>query len=155
MRNETPLTLEGTFERLQCRAQVLFDAAGWAFTRTQAYVSPSMQGTLDVVPNQLGIFDFLRPLFGDHDIELGDPSFDRAFVVRAAPSSVAQALLSAETRQQLGSLLPADLSILSFREGVVSMQWRGVAFEGGLLEAALNLVTTIAHAAQIQPTPYR
>ncbi|MBI5514632.1 MAG: hypothetical protein HY909_12730 [Deltaproteobacteria bacterium] len=77
------------------------------------------------------------------DEELGDPAFDRRFVVETAPREVAPKLLGRGVRKHLMALAITDESpLLTLREGELLLQWKGEpepAMVAPAVEAALGI----------------
>jgi hypothetical protein len=84
----------------------------------------------------------------EEDIEIGDPPFDRAFVIRARPQSAAASMLHSEVRALLTAFLGHALAGMTYKGGVIALQWRGVERDPAVLEHAIRLV---AHVGRWNP----
>ena len=67
------------------------------YSRVRVDVRGASPGFLKIVPDGLGR-SFLK-LFGAQDLRVGDPDFDRAFVVRATPPELASRIFAPERRR--------------------------------------------------------
>ncbi len=83
------------------------------------------------------------------DTEVGDPGFDRQFVVGCAPSEAAPTLLSATVRQGLRTLAGcvATPTLTLRRDGWLRLEWEGSCGPTSL-GAALEVVGEVASAAE-------
>jgi hypothetical protein len=75
------------------------------------------------------------------DVETGDPAFDEAFLVEAAPSDVALALLDADVRARLLALAPVAIAPAN---AWLRLEKRGWIEEPERVVEAIDLAATIA-----------
>ena len=75
------------------------------------------------------------------DVETGDPAFDGAFLVEAAPADVARALLDADVRARLLALAPVAIAPA---HGWLRLEKRGWIEEPAVVVEAIDLAATIA-----------
>lgn len=84
------------------KASIEFCAAsddGEAFTRVLVDLHGRSPGTLHVIPEGFGQ-SFLK-MFGAQDLNVGDAEFDRDYVIKAVPDSLAGQIFSPERRSQV------------------------------------------------------
>jgi len=81
------------------------------FTRLRIRRSPP--GSLRVVPE--GVFESLRKIFGEQDIQVGDPRFDAAYLVQGSPEHWVRQLLDPEVRRRITMLASLGDSFLGRR----------------------------------------
>ncbi len=134
--------LDGSLGGVTWRLRVVRDEHGWAHTQAVADALTPTDYQVGVYTSPAGFLDWVKSHF-EEDIEIGDPPFDRAFVIRARPQSAAASLLSSEVRQLLSSFLAHTLAGLSYKEGLVALQWRGVERDATVLESAIGLVVRV------------
>lgn len=107
-----------------------------------------------------GSWDSLRALFGAQDVSLGDPTFDRAFVVRATDLHRLDAVLDGDVRRSMVDLgqrvgpLQIDDEAVRLQSSSLSHDPRQAPW---LLETAKQLADRIAANARpdAQRGPYR
>jgi hypothetical protein len=75
------------------------------------------------------------------DVVVGDPSFDDAFIVEAAPSDVAKKLLDADTRRMLLAMQPLRLCIA---KDTLWLDVIGVVAHVAIAKSMLELVLAMA-----------
>ena len=104
--------------------------------------------------------DAVSTLFGGQDLELGEPAFDRAFLVRAARPDLASAVLDAEVRhrmlhlaERIGQVEVADDGVLVRSVSLSRDPYQATQ----LMDAARGLAERIALNARpvIHGGPYR
>jgi hypothetical protein len=121
-----------------------------------AWLSPPADMRLHV--QREGIVGKLGHLFGKHDIEVGDPEFDRAWKVKADEPARAQALLNPEVRKVLAAWKKADLNVRITDETVhfwmIPGSYRTVA-QDELVQniRALAAIVTVLNAAMKNVPP--
>jgi hypothetical protein len=138
--------LAGTLDGVRLRVRVVRDEQGWAHTQAFADALAPVSCEVGVYTSPAGFLDWVKAHF-DEDIEIGDAPFDRAFVIRARPREAAASLLQPETRELLTAFLGHALAGLTYKEGVVALQWRGVERDPAVLEHAVRLVTLVGRWA--------
>jgi len=72
---------------------------GGSFTHVSVDLRGQSPGVLKILPEGFG--SRIAKLFGAQDLRIGDDDFDRRFVVKANPESLAQRLFSAERRPRV------------------------------------------------------
>jgi hypothetical protein len=146
--------LDGTLDGVRFRLRCVRDEQGWAHTQALADAVANVNAAVGVYTSPHGFLDWVKSHF-EEDIEIGDPPFDRAFVIRARPTEAAASLLSYEVRHLLMAFLSHAVAGLTYKEGVVGLQWRGVERDARVLEHAIRLVTLAArwnpHAGALRP----
>jgi hypothetical protein len=135
--------IDGTLEGVRFRLRGVRDEQGWAHTQALADAVATVNASVGVYSSPHGFLDWVKSHF-DEDIEIGDPPFDRAFVIRSRPTEAAASLLIYELRQLLMAFLGHALAGLTYKDGVVGLQWRGVEKDPQVLEHAIRLVTLAA-----------
>ncbi len=98
-------------------------------------------GILRIVPEDL--FTSLQKAFGAQDIQVGDPEFDRRFLVRGSPEAWVRDVLDAETRRHLAGIAELGGSgrgagIEAGPSGVVLFRYRNLGMERDLLDAFIG-----------------
>ncbi len=134
--------LAGVLDGVRFRVRVVRDEQGWAHTQAFADALTPMSCEVGVYTSPAGFLDWVKSHF-EEDIEIGDAAFDRAFVIRARPHEAAASLLQPETRALLTAFLGHALAGLTYKEGVVALQWRGVERDPAVLEHAVRLVALV------------
>jgi hypothetical protein len=81
------------------QAEFFFVSGEDARTTVDVSITGLSPGALDIERN--GMPDFLARLFRVRDIDVGDPLFDRDYVVKANPETVARRIFSPERRARL------------------------------------------------------
>jgi hypothetical protein len=135
--------LEGTLDGARFRLRVVRDELGWAHTQALADAPSPERAEVGVFSSPGGFLDWVKAHF-EEDIEIGDPPFDRAFVIRSRPPWAAASLLSPEARGLVMAFLGHALAGLTYKDGVVAIQWRGVEKDPVVLEHAVRLVVLVA-----------
>ena len=69
------------------------------YTRVTVNLAGSSPGTFKLAPHGFG--DTLAKLFGAQDLEIGDPVFDRAYVIKANPPSLAGEIFRPDRRREV------------------------------------------------------
>lgn len=69
------------------------------YTRLEVTLKDPSPGTLHILPDGFGQ-SFLK-MFGAQDIEIGDPSFDAEYVIKATPESLAARVFSPDLRARV------------------------------------------------------
>ena len=95
-------------------------------------------------PKPLGIGLFIGPghvlglfkLFGVQDIELGDPVFDEAFIVKGNPEAVVKQVVHAEMRRELMGLAARRLAVTVFDDHLEVSAF-GMVMDGPALDELL------------------
>ena len=110
---DTPLCMWGTLEGVALRAYAVRAGRLCYALEIQVGLPQPLGLGLQIRPQHT--FDRLSSLFGAQDIELGDPPFDGAFVVKAHEPAAVRELLDAPTRatllavhQSVGALSVSD-----------------------------------------------
>jgi hypothetical protein len=134
--------LEGILDGVRFRLRVVRDELGWAHTQALADAPTPVRAEVGVYSSPGGFLDWVKAHF-EEDVEIGDPPFDRAFVIRSRPTWAAASLLSPEARGLVTSFLGHALAGLTYKDGVVAIQWRGVEKDPSVLEHAIRLVTLV------------
>jgi hypothetical protein len=114
----------------------------------------------NLVVRRAQTLDAVSTLFGGQDLELGDPAFDRAFLVRASRPDAAALVLDAEVRQRMLHLNERIGQVEVSDEGVLV---RSVSLSRDphqamqLMEAARDLAHRIVQRARplLHAGPYR
>ena len=138
--------LEGVLDGVRFRLRVVRDELGWAHTQAFADAMAPMSCEVGVYSSPAGFLDWVKSHF-EEDIEIGDAQFDRAFVIRARPREAAASLLQPDVRELVTAFLGHALAGLSYKEGVVALQWRGVERDPAVLEHAIRLVALVGRWA--------
>jgi hypothetical protein len=135
--------LDGALDGVRFRLRVVRDEQGWAHTQALADAVATVSASIGVYTSPHGFLDWVKSHF-EEDIEIGDPPFDRAFVIRARPTEAAASLLSPDLRSLLMAFLAHAVAGLTYKDGVAALQWRGVERDPRILEHAVRLVTLAA-----------
>jgi hypothetical protein len=135
--------LDGALNGVRFRLRIVRDETGWAHTQALADAIVPTRAEVGVFTSAGGFLDWVKAHF-DEDIEIGDAPFDRAFVIRARPSSAAASILTPDVRQLVMSFLGHALAGLTYKDGTVAIQWRGVERDAAVLEHAVRLVVAVA-----------
>ena len=99
---------------------------------TRIRFDTKLPGSVRIAPE--GMFTGLRKLLGTQDISIGDPSFDKEFLIQGAPEKWVRKTLSSELRARLGAL--AEMS----REGVGR---RALTLEAGPVGLSVLICTNL------------
>jgi hypothetical protein len=150
---QTPM-IAGDYQGVACSVAIALDGAGWAHTCATAMPIEVITLRLAVVPSPRGSLGFLKRLFA-HDVEIGDPAFDEAFLVDATPIERAPDLLSAPVRAALTAMVGHGLTSFTVDHGGVLLQWNGVERSADVILAAIDLVTTGARFRDAEGQAYR
>jgi hypothetical protein len=145
--------LSGVLDGIRFRIRGVRDEQGWAHTQALADAVTTVNAAVGVYTSPHGFLDWVKSHF-EEDIEIGDPLFDRAFVIRARPTEAAASFLSNDVRQLLMAFLGHAVAGLTYKDGVVGLQWHGVERDPGALDHAIRLVT-LAARWNPHPMPYR
>ncbi len=138
--------LAGVLDGVRFRLRVVRDEQGWAHTQAFADAMVPISCEVGVYSSPAGFLDWVKAHF-EEDIEIGDAPFDRAFVIRARPREAAASLLQPEVRALTTAFLGHALAGLTYKEGVIALQWRGVERDPAVLEHALRLVSLVGRWA--------
>jgi hypothetical protein len=138
--------LAGALDGVRFRLRVVRDEQGWAHTQAFADALAPVSCEVGVYTSPAGFLDWVKSHF-EEDIEIGDAPFDRAFVIRARPQEAAASLLQSDTRALLTAFLAHALAGLTYKQGVVALQWRGVERDPAVLEHAVRLVALVGRWA--------
>jgi hypothetical protein len=115
-----------------------------------------INGNLEITRE--GFVAKIAKVFGAQDVVLGDEAFDRAYLVKAAPEMVAQALLTDSVRRNLlavrASRLACDDGSHHQRGAMVVLEVPGVVAEPTWLDRLLAMVVEISRA-RLPEVPYR
>lgn len=134
--------VSGVVDGVRVRLRVVRDEQGWAHTQAFAEALSPLHCAVGVYTSPAGFLDWVKAHF-EEDIEIGDPAFDRAFVIRARPREAAASMLSADVRALVTAFLAQPLAGLTYKEGTVALQWRGVERDPAVLEHAARIVALV------------
>ncbi len=156
--------LEGELLGIPCRAAIELDSNKFGHTRFWARplavgVGPDVR--VGVVPNPGGVMGFLKHHLGQ-DIPVGDEEFDRGFLVRATPESLASALLGPALRSYISALAVQRLGAFTWDANGAALHFPHVidgldATADGSAAPALALDAVIEAARWVPPpeNPFR
>lgn len=139
--------LKGVITGVPCEIRAAADAVYYPRTEVTARLPGLGDETVGVHPDPGGLFASIRAWW-TQDIEVGDPEFDRIFLVTARPDGAAARLLPPGTRERILALAAARFMGLTVGNGTITLAFHGVETDTDALGLALEAVAEIANAAK-------
>jgi hypothetical protein len=147
--------VDGTFESAPVAIELVPRSDGVHTAVLTSLVAP-LQGNVEVVRE--GLLAKIAKVFGAQDIALGDPAFDRVYLVKGTSEPTAHAVLSASAREEM---LALGVDRLIYDDGsehrhaaLVFVEIPRVVEEPERLDRALRAVIDIART-RASTTVYR
>lgn len=134
--NRGPMTIQVTLEAVEILVDhytVHTGQAAVTYTRLRAKPPVAKDFTLKIYKS--GVLSQLGKSLGFQDIKLGDPDFDRAFVVKSNDESLARSWISPASRSLIAQLRPYTFSL---GKGELKALRVGIEKDTFLLESAIR-----------------
>ncbi len=144
----TPATFEdrpamqGAIRGVDCSVRIVVDLVQNAHTEVLAERSGG-DATIGVYPSPAGVLKWMRDkLHGD--VEIGEPPFDEAFLIKSRPHEAAAALLTPSIRERLFSLAGGKLVGLRVDAERATVLLNQIELDPTVIGVALEIVVEAA-----------
>lgn len=134
--------MQGAIRGVDCSVRIVVDIVQNPHTEVSAERSGS-EATIGVYPSPSGVLKWMRDrLHGD--VEIGDPHFDEAFLVKSKPPEAAAALLSPSIRERLFALAGGKLVGLRVDGDRATVLLNQIELDPTVIGVALEIVVEAA-----------
>ena len=154
-----PARIDGRVGTVQFTIDTFTVSNGKSSTTYTRLRSAAMQGMpLDARVYRETVLGALGDLLGAQDVSMGDPAFDKAFVVKATREDLVRQWLNAPLRATLAQFClgaePRD-GTLYYRQGQLELTWIGAEKSPVVLHAAVSVAVEAASFRGVEQGAFR
>lgn len=154
-----PARIDGRVGTVQFSIDTFTVSNGKSSTTYTRLRSAAMQGMpLDARVYRETVFGALGDLLGAQDVPVGDPAFDKAFVVKATREDLVRQWLDAPLRAallQFGFGAEPRDGTLHYRQGQLELTWIGAEKSHAVLHAAVSVAVEAARFRGVEQGAFR
>lgn len=154
-----PARIDGRVGTVQFSIDTFTVSNGKSSTTYTRLLSAAMQPMpLDARVYRETVFGALGDLLGAQDVPVGDPAFDKAFVVKATREDLVRQWLHAPLRSTITNFCfgvePRD-GTLHYRQGQIELTWVGAEKSLAVLHAAVSVAVEAASFRGVEQGAFR